>query len=331
MPFDLISIGDPTIDTLVVIHDAEVRCELKRQENCVICIEFGDKIPVDNIEQKTAGNGMNVAVGSSRLGLQVAFHGIVGEDTPGDQIIKALKADKVNTRLVVRDKKHNTNASTVINFKGERTILVYHAPRVYKMAKLPKTRWIYYTSVGKNHGKLNSAIVDYIKNSNTKLAYNPGTFQMLAGSVAVKKVASHCEVMFVNKQEAERIFGDGGNITHLLHKMHEVGVVIPVITDGVNGSYASDGNQVWHMPMYPFTAIERTGAGDSYATGFVASLASGNDVQTAMQWGTANGASVVLNIGPQDGLLKKKDLLAFINKPKCRTIKPRTVKPSRSR
>ena len=69
MPFDFITIGDPTIDTLIAIHDAEIRCELKQKENCVMCIEYGEKLPVDGIEQKTAGNAMNVAIGGARLGL----------------------------------------------------------------------------------------------------------------------------------------------------------------------------------------------------------------------------------------------------------------------
>lgn len=325
---DLITIGDPTIDTLVSIHDAEVRCELKKKDSCVMCIEYGDKIPVQRIDQKTAGNAMNVAVGAARLGLKTALHGIVGADLRGEIIARALKADSVSTGQLVIDKKSNTNASTVINFQGERTILVYHAPRRYTLGKLPRARWVYYTSVGEHHERLNREVIGYVKKNNAKLAYNPGTYQMRAGAAEVKRVAAQCGVMFVNKQEAERIFGDGGTVVELLHKMHASGVCVAVITDGVNGSYASDGETAWYMPMYPYPAIERTGAGDSYATGFVAARAYDHDVPTAMQWGSANSASVVLKIGPQDGLLTKAALTRWINNAKCKHIKPKLLKPS---
>jgi ribokinase len=325
--YDLITIGDPTIDTLVSIHDAEVRCELKRAEHCVMCIEYGDKLPVDNIEQKTAGNAMNVAVGAARLGLKTSTVGIVGNDLRGKEIIDTLRHNKVATDLIKIDKKNHTNASTVINFQSERTILVYHAPRVYNLPSLPKTRWVYYTSVGKNHEQLNNQVLHLTQTTGVKLAYNPGTHQMLLGASQVKAVARNAEIMFVNKQEAERIFGDHGSIQSSLHKMHQAGVKIAVITDGVAGSYASDGSKVWFMPIYPYKAVERTGAGDAYGCGFMCARILGLSVPDAMRWGSANSASVVLKIGPQDGLLKKSALVAWINNNKCKNIKPKEVVP----
>jgi sugar/nucleoside kinase (ribokinase family) len=322
---DLFAIGDPTIDTFVKIHDAEVHCELKKNSQCMMCIDYGEKLPVDTIQQKTAGNAMNVAIGGARLGLSSALVAFVGEDMAGQHIVNALKKDKVKTTWVEKDKKNGTNASTVVSFQGERSILVYHAPRTYKLPVLPKAKWVYYTSVGKGHEKLNKDVVSYIKKSGAKLAYNPGTYQILAGAEEVKKVAAHCEIMFVNKEEAARIFGEAGSIQESLHKMVAAGVHTPVITDGQNGSYAFDGTTTWSMGMYPFKAVERTGAGDSYATGFMCARAYGLDVPTAMQWGAANSTGVVLKVGPQDGLMTKKELIAFLNKPECKRVKPSKV------
>lgn len=46
-----------------------------------------------------------------------------------------------------------------------------------------------------------------------------------------------------------------------------------------------------------------TGAGDAYATGVVAGLFYGHDLEEAMRWGAANGAAVVEEVGSQAGLL----------------------------
>ncbi len=83
--FDLISIGDATIDNFVVIHDAEVKCNIDKTE-CKLCIDYGDKIAVDKLTHSVGGNAANNAVGSSRLKLKGAIYVNVGSDSSGEQI-----------------------------------------------------------------------------------------------------------------------------------------------------------------------------------------------------------------------------------------------------
>src|SRR3990172_1808168 len=59
--FDVISIGDSTIDTFVKIHDATIECDINKQE-CRICLNYGGKIPVEDISHQVAGNAANVSV-----------------------------------------------------------------------------------------------------------------------------------------------------------------------------------------------------------------------------------------------------------------------------
>ena len=72
------------------------------------------------------------------------------------------------------------------------------------------------------------------------------------------------------------------------------------------------------MPMYPDPAppVDRTGAGDSFSSTFVAALALGNDIPTALSWGPINSMNVVQYIGAQAGLLTRDKLEEFLaNKP----------------
>lgn len=54
--FDLISVGDATIDNFVQIHDAEVKCNLNKTE-CLLCVEYGDKIAVDKLVESIKKTG----------------------------------------------------------------------------------------------------------------------------------------------------------------------------------------------------------------------------------------------------------------------------------
>ena len=153
--FDIISIGDTTIDTIIKFHDATIQCSLKK-DVCQLCLNYGDKVPVDQITRLVAGNAANNAVGTSRLGLKAAYCGIVGDDENGEWILQKLHQEKVSTIYSTQQKRTESNLSTVLSFKGERTILVYHAPRKYTLPKMDGTKWVYYTSVGKNHSQYNN-------------------------------------------------------------------------------------------------------------------------------------------------------------------------------
>jgi len=311
---DIIAIGDPTIDTILAIHDATVTCRLDH-EDCKIAFDYAEKIPVDKLDRKIAGNACNNAVGSARLGMKTAYYMIVGDDARGDNIQKKLIKEGVKKYYFVVDEKNPTNASTVINFNGERTIFVYHAPRKYSLPKLKKSKWIYYSSVNKGHKNLNTQIIKHVQKTSAKLCYNPGTYQRLAGTREMRRVVKHCEIVFLNKEEAQALTQSAiRNITPLLKIVHKLGAKIAVITDGPKGSYVYDGEKTYRMGVLKTRIVERTGAGDAYATTFIAMLNQGHSIEEAMCFATTNSSSVIMKQGPQDGLLTKKQLIAFHKK-----------------
>lgn len=311
--FDLISIGDCTIDNLLSVPEAEVNCTL-HTDRCMICFNYADKIPVETLHIKVAGNAANNAVGSARLGLKTAIYTVLGDDGAGEFIKKKLVKEKVAQNYVQYDPKLRTNTSVVINFKGERTIFVYHAKRGYKLPKLAKTEWIYYTSLGENHAKLNREVVAHVKKHGVKMGYNPGTFQLRAGVEQMKPVLAVCEIIFVNKEEAARIVGPQSDVRHYLMALHKLGPKMVMVTDGPNGSYGFDGKNFWRMGILDTPVVERTGAGDAFATGVVAALRYKKPLGEAMCWGTMNSSSVIMKYGPQDGLLNRADIAKFQKK-----------------
>ena len=63
MKYDIISIGDTTIDHFFFIHDASTHCGINK-EDCYITLHFADKIAVDKYVRTIAGNATNNAVAS---------------------------------------------------------------------------------------------------------------------------------------------------------------------------------------------------------------------------------------------------------------------------
>lgn len=321
--FDIISIGDSTIDTIMEIDESLKSCKTMRTSKGIrLCLSYPDKIPVAKMTKTVAGNATNNAIGCARLGLNVAINTIIGDDDSGDWIIHKLKKENVSLAYVEQNKKCETNTSTVIDYKDDRTILVYHAERTYKLPKLDKSNWIYYTSVGKNHLEYNKQIVKHVKKTGSKLAYNPGTHQLKSEKTAMLPILSVCEILFVNKEEARIIAGKKSTIKKYLEKLRSLGPKVVVITDGERGSYSYDGIDYLRMDIVEGNVIEKTGAGDAYASAFISAISCGKTIFEAMQWGAINGLSVAEQIGPQAGLLNLSEIEKRAKKNK---VKPEKI------
>ncbi len=307
--FDLISVGDTVIDTFVPLDDAEV---IDTKSGPKLGLRYGDKIPVGASVSLVAGNAANNAVGSARLKLKTAIYTNVGnkdDDAADDRIKAKFKKEGVDTRYVVENNEFVSNHHVVLNYKGERTILIYHQPWKFKLPDLDKSAWVYLTSMSPSYSESNvvEQLVNYLERSGAKLAYQPGTFQLKQGLKKNAKLLSMAEIFFVNLEEAKLLLGfdtaENIPIKKLLRGLADLGPNKIVITDGGKGSYGFDSEKYFKLGIFPAKLLEMTGAGDAFATGVVAGLYHGESLEKAMRWGACNGAAVVEQIGPQAGLL----------------------------
>lgn len=307
-PFDVITIGDATLDTFLDIHEASVHCDLNKK-NCQLCFNYADKIPINDARQSVGGDAANVAVGLAKLNHPTAIVTELGDDINGTMIEHELAEANVNVDHIKMVRGATSRYSVILTFKGERTILAYHPHHHYAKPILPKTtRWIYFTSLGSGSEKIQDVVSVYLKKfPDTKLATNPGSYQLREGLGHYKKIISRADVIFLNREEAEIVVGKKYPATagtkKLIKAVHDLGPKIVVITDGENGSYASDGKLTYQHKNFPVTVISKTGAGDAYASGFLGALLAKKDLPAAMQWGTANAAGVIGKFGAQEGLL----------------------------
>ncbi|MBI5222674.1 MAG: hypothetical protein HY980_04250 [Candidatus Magasanikbacteria bacterium] len=329
--FDVIVIGDSTMDTILMIDDAQVQCDLKK-EHCQICLNYADKIPISQTAQSLGGNAANIAAGCRKLGMKTAIVTELGDDINGLLIKHEFEKAGIDGQFARLNPKNETRYSIILNYLGERTILSYHAKREYSLPALPATKWLYYTSVGDDFRVLQKQILAYLKkHPDCHFACNPGSYHIKKKLAEFKPIIPKIELLFVNKEEAEKLVGDdlslrghraseasrGGRsnlIAALLSSLLKLGVKTAVITDGENGSYAASQTERYHLPAFDVKIISKTGAGDAYASGFLSAIANGKSLAEAMQWGTANSSAVIQQIGAQTGLLNKSKIEKMIKK-----------------
>jgi ribokinase len=317
---DVLCIGDVVTDAFIKLLDDRAMT-YENEQGKWLAMPFGMKVPFDHAEViEAVGNAANAAVSLSKLGLKSGLISNVGDDQFGRDIINALHKKKVDNRFVHINPGKISNYHYVLWYKEERTILIkheeydYHWPR-FRSTDIPK--WVYFSSISKNaldsyHDKVSDWLQD---NPDVKLAFQPGTFQLEAGVDRLSRLYQRTEVLVLNREEAVQVTGGNYDDVHgLIDKLHGIGPKVVCLTDGPAGAYASDGHNRFKMPPYPDPAppFERTGAGDAFASTFVASLIKGNTVEGALQMAPINSMNVVQHTGAQEGLLTEDQLEDFL-------------------
>lgn len=316
--FDFVGIGDIVTDAFIRLKNAELHCDINH-EYCKICMSFGAKIPYESVTIVPAvGNSPNATVAAARLGLKTALITDLGADNHGDKALATLTDEKVDTRFIRRHQGKKTNYHYVLWYQDDRTILIKHEEYSYVLPEVGNPKWIYLSSLGEHSLPYHTLIEEYLKfHPEVNLAFQPGTFQISLGAEKLKGIYEKTEIFFCNVGESQKILkleSKKIDIKKLLSGISKLGPKIVVITDGVKGAYASDGKKTWFMPPYPDpqSPLERTGAGDAFASTITAALALGEPLQTALAWGPINSMSVVQKVGAQAGLLTRETLEQYL-------------------
>lgn len=316
---DFVAIGDTVVDAFIRLREAHVEnghhVDAKARE---LCMNFGTKIPYEFVQVVYAvGNSANASVAASRLGLKSALISNLGNDDDGEKCMQSLTGDGVDTRYMKIHEGMKTNYHYVLWFGDERTILIKHEDFPYTLPlETLGPRWLYLSSLNEQSLPFHHEIARYLaEHPETKLAFQPGTFQIKLGVGTLKDLYAHTEVFFCNVEEARMILKTNEpEPKNLAKMMTTLGPKIAVITDGPNGAYVYDGTDAWYMPIYPDPKppYDRTGAGDSFASTFVSALALGKTPSEAIAWAPINSMSVVQKVGAQEGLLTREALEKYL-------------------
>ena len=325
--FDFVGVGDTAVDSFIELQNVDVHCNVNSVD-CTMSMSWGDKIPfVNDTVVYGVGNSANATVSAARLGLKTGFIAAVGNDLNGQACINQWKQNHVDTSMVTVDKKLKTNFHYVLTYNAERTILVHQQPYSYSFPADIKTRFIYLSSLGEHAIAIHDQIANYLeKNPATKLVFQPGTFQMKMGVEKLKRIYALTDIFVCNVEEAQRILGTNKPgeratvVKDLLLGMRahctKAGAII-CITDGPKGAYMlSSKGTAYYCPIYPDPKppVQRTGAGDAFASTFASYIAMGANEEEALLHAPINSMWVVQAIGAQTNLLKKKELESWHKK-----------------
>jgi sugar/nucleoside kinase (ribokinase family) len=279
---------------------------------------------IDQLELHLGGCASNAAVDLEKIGIKTAVIGRIGDDGFGSFVINEMRYNGVNVEGIRVSKTGRTSASVVtIHSSGERSFL-HH--------------------IGANA----DFILDDINFSiilNSKILFIAGALLMPRfdgiPSAKVLKIARQKKIITVmdtawdstgkwmqqiepclpyidyflpSLEEAEMISGKCYP-EEIADVFLNAGVNVAVIKLGSNGCFIKNkaGEQFYIQAFGDIKAVDTTGAGDSFAAGFITGIIRGWDLPTCGTFANAVGANCVMKVGATSGVKNLDEILDFID------------------
>lgn len=306
----ILSIGAATQD--VFLHNSRDIKTVQENNHDLVTLEMGSKIDINKIDFATGGGATNAAVTFARAGLMTSFMGVIGSDPAGQQVLKELDTEFVDTSRVEISENYNTDYSTVILApNGERTILTYRGASSRIFADNFKLRprefdWIYVFNLSGRFDTLDNIFHEATKNG-VKIMWNPGKKELVHPEM-ILNLLNDVEALLLNKEEAQSLFGDFEPEELVLRAKNLVKIII--VTSGADGVWATDGDCIVRAGMYEdVPRKDTTGAGDAFGSGFLSQWSQGAGIKQSILYASANSTSVIQHIGAKKGILRKGEEL----------------------
>lgn len=313
--FDVVSLGDVVTDEFIHLPEGPVRIR-DDEEGRWIQIPLGTKVIIeDNSVPATGGSAANAAVAMARLGLRVGLASYIAHDQIGLDMLSAMRGEDVDTSLIHVDSPSRTVRNFILSYGAERTILVRHAEFNYQWKGFRNPEfptWLYINSLGPDALTYQDKLADWLDDfPKVRLAFQPGTFQLEAGTERLARLYERAELLLCSRAAAEVIAGARGEPGRVLDGLLTLGAKNVVVFAEGGGAVAANGTERLRIDPYVASGppLDLTGTGDAFASTVVAAVVRGLGLPEALRWSALNSSAASRQFGAQSGLLRYPDLV----------------------
>lgn len=319
--YDVITVGSSTIDVFARTEKSDLisfQTRNPREKESFLAYPVGTKILIEDLEFTTGGGGTNTAWAFSKLGLNTAYCGKIGNDEHGEMILRALKKEKID--FIGSRARAMTGYSIILDsIAHDRTILTYKGSNNdFKFSEISKkslvANWFYLCAMVDESFKELEKVVKFAKKNGIKVMFNPSSYLAEKGIEYLRNVLIGTDILVMNREEARYLVGNH-EIDVLLKLLKDLlGTSIVIITDGPNGVFVLDENYSYFGKPHGVKPVETTGAGDAFGSTFLAGLIKKNDIEFAIRLAVTNAESVITHHGAKNNLLDWNQIIRMMKK-----------------
>ncbi|CAN5757099.1 PfkB family carbohydrate kinase [soil metagenome] len=263
--------------------------------------------PFAKVDKIIGGSATYVAYAAINFVKPVQQISIVGNDFPEEEMAELRsRGIELNGVEIVPDKKSFFWSGKYHNDMNTRDTLITDlnvledfnpiVPDSYQGAE--------FLMLGNLMPKLQLSVINQLKVRPKLIVMDTMNFWMDVALEDLKEVLKKVDVLLVNDGEARQLSGEV-SLVKAAHKILTMGPKFLIIKKGEHGALLFHENHVFFAPALPLEEVfDPTGAGDTFAGGFIGHLAKTKDIsfenmKTAIIVGSAMASFCVEKFGPE--------------------------------
>ncbi|MDX1813705.1 MAG: carbohydrate kinase family protein [Candidatus Bathyarchaeia archaeon] len=297
MTFDAVGFGALNMDKLFKVN----MIAKKEEEGSVL-----------DFTECGGGSAANTTVGLAKLELKTGFIGKVASDREGKFLLNEFRKEGVDVNgITVSERGRSGSVMGFIDTKGDRAL--YVDPGVndqidfndIDLSYFSGAKFLHLSSfVGEDSFKTQKQLLKQLTGIN--VSFDPGAIYARKGLDALKPIIRKCSVIFPNAIELKLLTGqDYKEGTQTLIAM---GVDVVAVKLGKLGCFITDGKENHLIEPYKVKAVDTTGAGDAFCTGFLYGLIKQRNLFECGRLGNFVASRCISKMGARNGLPKLADL-----------------------
>ncbi|WP_296894864.1 carbohydrate kinase family protein [uncultured Methanobrevibacter sp.] len=250
------------------------------------------------------GSAANTIVGLSRLGCSTSIIGKIAEDEDGDLIEYNLAINGVYTNNLIYSESGSTGKCIgFVDGNGERCL--YISPGVnddieigeINPLNIMRCKIMHYTSFVGDSFKTQIELLEKL-NKETLLSFDPGMLYVEKGFDELKPILERTDILLINESELRLLCNDNdADLKELSINLLDLGIGTVVVKQGSKGAFAINNSEECFAEAYECEAVDTTGAGDSFNSGFLYSFLKGYDLEKSCKIGNWVASRAIQGFG----------------------------------
>ena len=278
----------------------------------------GETVLASGYRMDYGGKGSNQAVGCARIGAEVAFVAKIGQDAFGEMALRLYREEGIDIACVYRIAEHPTGVGFILVEAGTGNNCIALDPGANELLSAAdvsqseavfKTAAVLLTQLEIPVTAAEAALSRGRANGATTIL-NPAPVRPLPASVL-----QMVDVLTPNQTEAKVLTGRSPDAAvepePVARELIRAGVKQVIMTLGEKGALIVTATSSRHVPAPAMQAVDTTGAGDAFNAGLATALASGENLESAVEFAVVTGGLAVTREGVIPSLPRREEVVQF--------------------
>lgn len=326
----ILGIGNALTDILAILPDDSLlnQYHLPKGSMQHVDMETGDKIwnslkPL-GVHYVAGGSAANTITCTSIFGMRSGFIGKIGDDEIGHLFMSDEEQYGVKCTLLKGKNSSGRSMVFVTEANAERTFAVFLGAALELVPEDLKPEYFegydYFHIEGylvQNQALIRRA-VEMAKASGCIISIDMASYNVVESNNVFLHdiVENYVDIVFANETES-KAFTKLDNPREALDEIAKL-CKIAVVKVGKEGSWVKSGDEVHFIGPWPGEAVDATGAGDTYAAGFIYGHSIGMPLKVCGEIGSCIAAKVVEVIGSKIDIPRWRAAKLEINELICK-------------